>query len=86
VSEKAQCESPSNGVRACARGRADVARYSQLNSSAYLSQVRERPKVTQAPLIRSHDLLVIEEHPPGIRGADMRDVVARVYRGDFVRD
>jgi hypothetical protein len=56
------------------------------NSSAYLSQVRERPKVTQAPLIRSHDLLVIEEHPPGIRGADTRDIVARVYRGDFVRD
>lgn len=52
-------------------------------------QIHKRPgrnERTHALLVLPHDLLVIEEHPTGIGGVYIRDIVARVYRGGFVRD
>lgn len=48
-------------------------------------QIRERPKRTQAPLIRPYYLLIIKEHPPTVIRTYMRDIMARMYRGALMR-
>ena len=56
------------------------------NSSLPLKhiQICERSERTHALRVCLDDLLVIKEHPPTLRPY-MRDIMARVYRGPFMR-